>query len=83
MVTNDRTEHELGLMPPNDNQRDSTMKTMAPDEICIALRPLVQLLARRAAHEWLAKEANNNAPHSSKPTRSAKSPKDTCPNNHG
>jgi hypothetical protein len=75
MATNDRTEHGLSLTPTNDNHGDRTLKIMTPEEVRAALHPLVQLLARRAAHEWLTKAANDN---SSKPPRTALSPNDTC-----
>jgi hypothetical protein len=82
MATNDRTEHGFELTPINDNHGDGTMKTVTPEDIRGALRPLAQLLARRAAQEWLVKVANDNTPHKSKPTLSTPSPEDTCPDNH-
>jgi hypothetical protein len=78
MATNDRTEHGFELTAINDNQGEETVKPITPEDVRIALRSLVQLLARRAAHEWLSNVANDNTSTNSKPPRKAPPPKDTC-----
>src|SRR5579859_5062391 len=48
-------------IPANDTgAEDEKLSTSDPDRVRAALRPLIKLLARRAARDWLRKAANDN-----------------------
>jgi hypothetical protein len=78
MARDSRIGREQGSTPANDPQDNSAAaQAMTPEQVRMALRPLVHLLARQAAREWLDKIANDNAPCRSRP--SGQSPPGTEP----
>jgi len=62
MAKDGRIGREHILIPANDHRADTVPQTMTPEQVRTVLRPLVHLLARQAAQEWLAESANDNAP---------------------
>ena len=68
MAKDGRIGREHALIPANDHRGDIAPQVMTPEQIRAALRPLVHLLARQAAHEWLAERANDNTPPRCRPS---------------
>jgi len=66
MTRDSLTRPPAGPAPANDHLNDGAPRPFAPEQVRAALRPLVQLLARQAAREWLSQIANDNTPHRSR-----------------
>jgi len=77
MARDDRIGRDQGRTPANDYRGDAAAQAMTPEQVRALLRPLVHLLARQVAREWLDKIANDNAPRRSRP--SGQSPPRTRP----
>ncbi len=77
MTRDSHTGREPGAAPANDNRGEGAPQPFTPEQIRAALRPLVHLLARQAAREWLGQIANDNAPCRVQPK--AKPGPETCP----
>lgn len=60
MAEDDRQGDEADLKPANDNSATEELKASDPALVRAKLVPLVKLLARQAAREWLKTAANDN-----------------------
>lgn len=63
MAKDDRERDETDLRPANDNSAVEELVASDPKLVRAKLVPLVKLLARQAAREWLKAAANGNQEH--------------------
>jgi hypothetical protein len=61
MDSNMRKNGQDDHRPANDNAGQARIE-MGDDKVRAALVPLVRLLARQAARDWVSKIANDNSP---------------------
>lgn len=71
---------ERDTAPANDHPGDAVPPPMTADQVRAVLRPLVHLLARQAAREWLHRVANDNTSPNPPPSLPGPLAKESCPN---
>lgn len=82
MTRDSLTRRTPGPAPANDHLSEGAPRAFSPEQIHAALRPLVQLLARQAAQEWLSQIANDNTPHRCRSSDRAQPDAKPCHDDH-